>query len=106
MNKIELLIFEGLELRANDDFAGCLKKYQEATTLASKPYYRQYYCKLEAYFGLGLILEEMGDLRGAIEVFWETSKLQSEYFEPNIRFSEQLVVSIHNLIFDRFMLCE
>ena len=85
---------------------GCFKKYQEATTLASKPCYQQYYCKLEAFFGLALILEEMGDLRGAIEVFRETSKLQSEDFEPNIRFSEQLVVSMHNLIFDAFMLSE
>ena len=106
MNKIELLCFEGEELRAKDDFSGAFKKYQEATTLASKPCYQQYYCKLEAFFGLSLTLEKMGDLRGAIEVFREVSKLLSEDFEPNIRLTELLVVSTHNLIFDALMLCE
>jgi hypothetical protein len=55
---------------------------------------------------LGLTLEKMGDLRGAIEVFREVSKLLSEDFEPNIRATELLVVSMHNLIFDALMLCE
>ncbi len=89
-----------------DDFAGALKKYQEATTVASKPCYRQYYCKLEAFLALSLTLEKMGDLRGAIEAFREVSKLLSEDFEPNIRVTELLVVSMHNLIFDALMLCE
>ena len=106
MNKIEMLIFEGEELWTKDDFAGALKKYQEATTVASKPCYRQYYCKLEAFLAFSLTLEKMGDLRGAIEAFREVSKLLSEDFEPNIRVTELLVVSMHNLIFDALMMFE